>query len=149
MTVISFDGKSIAADKRNTWGSGTLTTTKLVRLHGGVLAGCGNTSQILEMIHWIKKGCKVSAFPDFQRDPESSVSLLMISPQGQILQYENTPHPIAIENKFWAIGSGSDYAMAAMHLGHSARRAVEVAIALDPGCGNGIDEIILFPETDA
>jgi hypothetical protein len=149
LTIIAYDGKSMAADKRNCAGSGHLTTTKLVRLHGGVLAGCGNTSQILEMIHWIKKGAKVGTFPHRQRDPDTSCSILLVNAQGAILQYESTPHPIEVENPFWAIGSGSHYAMAAMHLGRSARQAVEVACALDPGCGDGVDEIILFLETDA
>ena len=46
-----------------------------------------------------------------------------------------------VEDGFVAVGSGRDYAMATMALGHTARRAVEIACRFDPGTGNGIDEL--------
>lgn len=41
-----------------------------------------------------------------------------------------------------AIGAGSDFANATMHLGHSAKKAVETAIELSIYCENPIIEII-------
>ena len=43
--------------------------------------------------------------------------------------------------EFDAIGSGSDFARAAMHLGHSAREAVEVACKLSVWCSEPITEL--------
>jgi hypothetical protein len=45
------------------------------------------------------------------------------------------------EDDFVAVGSGRDYAMAAMALGHTARVGVEIASRFDPGTGNGVDEL--------
>lgn len=43
-----------------------------------------------------------------------------------------------------AIGTGRDYARAAMHLGRNAVEAVQVAILFDENCGNGVDTLT-FP----
>jgi ATP-dependent protease HslVU (ClpYQ) peptidase subunit len=48
-----------------------------------------------------------------------------------------------VEDPFIAFGAGRDYAMAAMHLGCDAHRAVEVACVFDTGCGMGIDTLEL------
>lgn len=44
--------------------------------------------------------------------------------------------------EFDAIGSGSDFARAAMHLGHTAREAVEVACKLSVWCNEPIIELM-------
>jgi len=42
-----------------------------------------------------------------------------------------------VEDEFVAVGSGRDYAIAAMALGHTARVGVEIASRFDPGTDNG------------
>ena len=69
--------------------------------------------------------------------------MLIIMPDGAIHYYSKTPDPLIVEGRTFAIGSGSEYAEAAMYLGKTAREAVAVAIALDSGCGNGVDELVL------
>ena len=44
-----------------------------------------------------------------------------------------------VEDQFAAWGSGRDFALTAMHLGKSAREAVEIACLFENGCGNGVD----------
>lgn len=51
-----------------------------------------------------------------------------------------------VEDPFVAVGSGRDYAMAVMALGHDATRAVEIAARFDPGTGNGVDGMRLVVE---
>lgn len=149
MTVVAWDGKTLAADKRTNFGGLHATTTKLQRIKGsfqlcGGLVGCaGNTAQIAEFVDWLENGCQAATFPAVQRDSEKCVSALVVTPDGHLLQYENTPFPIRIENKFWAIGSGRDFAMAAMYIGKTAYDAALVACALDISCGNGIDALRL------
>lgn len=144
MTVIAWDGKTLAGDKRTSFGGLHATTTKVHRLQDGRLVGCaGTTAQIAEMVHWLNAGADAEKLPTAQRDPKECVSALVIEPGGRVLQYENTAHPIVIENLTWAIGSGRDFAMAAMYMGRSAEQAVSVACALDCTCGNGIDTLIL------
>ncbi|SDX13057.1 20S proteasome, alpha and beta subunits [Variovorax sp. YR634] len=144
MTVVAWDGKTLAADKRTNFGGLHGTTTKVHRLSDGRLVGCaGNTAQISEMVHWLETGADPEKIPAIQRDAKECVSALVILPGGAVLQYENTPHPIRIENSTWAIGSGRDFAMAAMHLGKDARQAVMLACELDSTCGNGVDTLEL------
>jgi ATP-dependent protease HslVU (ClpYQ) peptidase subunit len=144
MTVIAWDGKTLAADKRTNFGGLHATTTKVHRLPDGRLVGCsGNTAQIAEIVHWLGSGADADKMPTAQRDAKECVSALVILPGGAILQYENTPHPIRIENRMWAIGSGRDFAIAAMHLGKTAHQAAVLACELDCNCGNGIDTLTL------
>lgn len=140
MTVIAWDGITLAGDKRTNFGGLHATTTKVHRLRDGSLVGCaGNTAQIAEMVRWLSEGAKPDQLPVSQRDESKCVSALVVRPSGAIEQFENTAYPILIENPHWAIGSGRDFAMAVMHLGYDAVRAVQVASNLDSGCGNGVD----------
>ena len=62
--------------------------------------------------------------------------MLVVRKDGPLHQYETTPWPLVLHNKQWAIGSGRDFAMAAMYLGKTARAAVELATVLCCACGN-------------
>ena len=143
MTVIAFDGRSVAADRRLNCGTMTGQVCKVFQTPHGILAGAGSLAQIREMLAWLNDGAELDAFPDSQRNNPDCPTLMQVLPAGQLLIYEDTPYPYQVDSPFWAIGSGAPYAMAAMHLGKSAREAVEVACALDSNCGNGIDELVL------
>lgn len=145
MSVIAWDGRTLAADKRVSLGTLICTTTKISRVGDALCAYAGDAAGGEEVLAWFCNGAKPSDFPATQRDRENWSGLLVIR-NGQILKYEHSPYPVRLEDKFFAIGSGRDFALAAMHLGHDARTAVEVAIALDSGCGNGIDTMELITE---
>lgn len=141
MTIICWDGKTLAADRRVSFGTSIATTTKIHRING-MLVGCaGGAAQGASCIQWVRDGMDRSKYPDVQKD--DSCSLLVILPDGAIHYYSKTVDPLVVECKTLSIGSGSEYADAAMYLGYAAREAVEVAIALDSGCGNGIDTLEL------
>ena len=141
MSVIAFDGRTMAADKRACLGTMTRTTTKIFRVGDSLCAYSGDAAGGEEMLAWFKNGAKPESYPASQRGDDWSG--LLVVRQGEILKYERSHHPVRFEDKFFAIGCGRDFALAAMHLGHDARTAVEVAIALDSGCGNGIDTLEL------
>jgi 20S proteasome alpha/beta subunit len=141
VSVIAWDGTTLAADKRATLGSLIRTTTKIFRVGDALCAYAGSAAGGEEMLAWFRDGAKPESFPASQRTDEWSG--LLVVRKGEILKYEQAPYPLRFEDKFIAIGCGRDFAMAAMHLGHDARTAVEVAIALDSGCGNGIDALTL------
>jgi ATP-dependent protease HslVU (ClpYQ) peptidase subunit len=144
MTAVARDGKTLAADKRTSFGGLHAVTTKVHRLPDGRLLGCaGNAAQISEMVHWFATGAGPEKLPAIQLDPKECVSVLVIRPGGFVLHYESTAYPIQLENRIWAIGSGRDFAMAAMHLGKDARQAVMLACELDSTCGNGVDTLEL------
>ena len=141
MTVVAWDGTTLAADKMTSFGGLHGTTIKVHKFRDVLIGGCGLASLIEEMVQWVKDGCDPLKFPAQQRDPKECVSLLVIRKGGWIHQYESTPYPLKLSNANWAIGSGRDFAMAAMFLGKTAREAVAVASALCNDCGNGIDEL--------
>ena len=137
MSVIAWDGRTMAADKRSCIGTLIRTTTKIFRVGDALCAYAGDAAGGEEMLAWFKAGAKPADFPPGQRTDEWSG--LLVVRRGEILKYERNPYPVRFEDKCFAIGCGRDFALAAMHLGHDARTAVEVAIAFDSGCGNGID----------
>lgn len=142
MTVIAWDGKTLAADKRAVWATTILTTTKIHRVRGCLVGFAGDSTFGREMLEWFRNGEDPANFPASQRDKEDWCGLLVIRPDGAIDRYERTPYAIRFEDERIAIGAGREFALAAMYLGHGARRAVEVACALD-NSGNGIDCLTL------
>lgn len=141
MTVIAWDGKTLAADKR----AGTdqpRTVTKIRRATNGALLGCtGTACGDMELMAWYEAGADPEKFPPTQRNNATSSYMIEITPDRKIHMYQDCPFPATFEDGTHAIGSGRDFAMAAMHLGKTARESVEVAIALTATCGNGIDTL--------
>lgn len=146
MTVIAWDGKRLAADRRLNGGTGyqNASVTKIKRLPSGALLGCcGGMSFCQAIFAWMEAG----ADPDlvdktwFEHE-EMSAQAILILPDKTILLYEHVI-PIPIESPFYAIGSGGSYATAAMHLGQNASKAVEIACMYDSECGNGVDVLEL------
>jgi ATP-dependent protease HslVU (ClpYQ) peptidase subunit len=142
MTVIAWDGKTLAADRRTSFGSRHMTTRKAHRVNGALVAGAGETAAILEMVEWFRAGAKPEDLPANQRT-DNCVTLLVITPKGEILEYANGPYPIVVKEKQWAVGSGAEFARTAMYLGKSAREAVTIACKFDTCSGNGIDTLEL------
>lgn len=143
MTVIAWDGKILAADKQCGYGGMRCTVTKIFRVGKLLVGGAGDFTLVLEMVDWVRRGRPVDSFPANQRSKDDWQALMVIEPDGSIVTYERTPHPIRYEQKQFAIGSGREFAMGAMYMGANAVRAVEAAIALEVNCGIGIDTLTL------
>ena len=142
MTIIAWDGKTLAADKRATHCSykGS-SVTKIHTWEGGLCGFAGDMDTAVTLLAWLRAGAVPSEFPQIQCEDPST--LLVIYADGRVAEYGRTPFPMFLEGPFHAVGSGKSYALAAMHLGKNARKAVEVACALDSYCGNGIDTLTL------
>lgn len=138
MTVIAWDGKTLAADKRAVNSGLVLTTTKIRRI-GDLLCGAsGDISAAAEALAWVERGRNPDDYPAIQRSRDDYAGLLVIDGE-RVLKYERSPMPTVFEDAFFAIGSGRDFALAAMHCGKTASEAVEIASVFDCGCGNGVD----------
>jgi ATP-dependent protease HslVU (ClpYQ) peptidase subunit len=140
MTVIAYDGKTLAADKLATNGGTCLTTAKIRRVPAGLIGCSGDVHACRALAAWAEQGFVVKDFP---ADAKEGCKMLLIKPDGTKWLYCGGAYPAQLENPFLAIGSGADYAMAAMHLGHDARTAVQVACDLDAYCGAGITTLEL------
>lgn len=143
MTVIAWDGKTLAADKQSTNCGYASTVTKIYRVPGGVVGLAGNAPHAMALLDWFMNGMKPEQWPKPFNDDYASA--LFVAADGQIHKYAGDcgPFPERIESKSTAIGCGRDYALAAMYLGKSAFEAVQVACALDVSCGQGIDTLTL------
>lgn len=142
MTVIAFDGRTIAADKRLTQGGGIVrTVTKIIRAQGCLLAVTGGLDIGLEMRQWYLAGAVPAEFPPKAR--EDVATLIVIKPNAEIWTWAAGPYGSRIESEKAAFGSGRDFAEAAMYLGKSASEAVAVACVFQGDCGNGIDVLEL------
>lgn len=142
MTVIAWDGKTLAADRMMEMGGGKFPITKIQRLPDGTLIGsAGDTPRSMQLAEWVGGGCAAGQLPAPQGDMYARV--LHITADGKVVIYANNDQPIIVEQPFMAIGSGQDYANTAMHLGYSAQQAVAIACELCASCGMGIDTLEL------
>jgi 20S proteasome alpha/beta subunit len=142
MTIIAWDGKTLAADKMAINAGLIRTVTKIQRIDNLLVGFSGSLTNGLEMVEWVKSGRIASEFPDSQKDKEEWSTFVVVDNLG-LIAYESSPIGIRFEDKFYATGSGRDYAIATMYWGHNAITAVRLASLYDNCCGNGIDSLTL------
>lgn len=141
MTVIAWDGTTLAADKRAVNSGLARTVTKVFVVGDKLVAIAGDYSSGLAMKAWAEGGFVEADFPESQKDKDSWATFVVIDAKKRVLVYEQTPHPLVFEDKHFVSGSGRDFAMAAMHCGKTAAEAVEIACLFECHCGNGVDAI--------
>lgn len=136
MTTCAWDGKSLAADSRGTSAGCPFINTKAYRLKDGRLyAGSGDAQDCTAVRLWLESGGEKPTVKDFVA--------MVIGADGSIWRYEDKLVPFQINQPFHAIGSGRDYALAAMHMGKTAREAVELACVYDVYTGPPITELVI------
>lgn len=140
MTVIAWDGKTLAADKAATNSGYLSTVTKIHRVGDGLVALAGNEAAVMAGLAWLNGARNPHEYPESMKTTDS---IMWEIRKGEFLRYAEGPYPARVEDGFLATGSGRDFALAAMHLGLDARSAVELACKLDINCGNGIDTLTL------
>lgn len=138
MTVIAWDGESLAVDKlacNSGYGS---KVKKGKRLSSGeVAACCGDHEHALILVKWYEDGCNPETWPKFQATDDWT--RLVIASKNKVKFYEKEPVPQTMDDKFQAWGSGRDYALGAMAAGATAKEAVKIANNLCIYCGKGVD----------
>lgn len=148
MTVIAYDGKTLSTDKRAVQNGLIRTVTKMHRLSdGSVVAYAGTLTTGLEMVAWLEGGKKPEDFPERQKDDENFTLVVHLTKDG-LVTYESSVHPVKFEDKYYASGSGRDFALAAMHCGKTSAEAVEITSLFENGCGNGVDSMKLLGVTN-
>lgn len=138
MTTVAWDGKTLAAD-RLSLGGGTRfgEVTKIAKSPNGILVGAaGHLTATAGFLRWVKGDMKG------KKPPLNNSTAMVIYPNGTVELHDENGYS-SIEADYVAIGSGEDYAIAAMTLGHTAKEAVEVAIKVSTTSGGGIDCLTL------
>lgn len=143
MTIIVWDRKTLAADKQATSGGLRRMVTKIRNINGMLCGVSGDWDRAQMMFEWVSDGMQVSKWPEFQKTGDDWVGLLVIKSGGATYKYERAPVPMLVEDDFFAMGSGRDYAYGAMSMGADAVEAVRVTSLYDVGCGMGIDTLRL------
>jgi hypothetical protein len=126
--------KEIAADSKCSSDDSFCNVWKLRNWKDGPIGAAGDWGHILKFFEALETNGEV--------DSEWDIEVLQLQSSGLYI-YEASLKPYPIKDKFYAIGSGAAYALAAMALGKSPREAVEIAARFDPGTGGEIDVIKL------
>lgn len=141
MTTIAWDGKTLAADRQLTSNGVRFETTKAHRLKDGSLfASCGELQQKAIVRNYLNGEAEK---PNISKDDDFDG--LLIKPDGSAWMLNKNLTAIPIESSCFATGSGRDFALLAMHMGKTAREAVEIASKLDIWSGMGITELTIEP----
>jgi hypothetical protein len=135
MTTAAWDGRTLAADTLGVQSNLKRKTSKVFRLKdGNLFAGCGEYDDVLSAREWLENGGSKPTLKDF--------SGLLVTPEGCFrVEHSLLRQPIA--EPFTAIGSGRDFAIAAMYLGKSAVEAVDIACLYDAWTAGPIESMTL------
>jgi ATP-dependent protease HslVU (ClpYQ) peptidase subunit len=136
MTTIATDGTSMAADGLVLAG-GTITDTafvKITKLSDGRIVGCsGSGYSSVAFRKWLEEGGDKTNKPDLT----NNFSALVLHPDGSVLSYDEKCLSMP-EHCVAAIGSGMDFALAAIDCGKGAYEAVRIAAGRDSSTGGTI-----------
>lgn len=116
--------------------SRNFTASKLVVKDGDILGTAGTVDYCERFIAWY--GTKKKR-PQFPKDAEFEA--LVLTGDGRLIHYDETLARCVLRDPFFAVGSGGHAALAALHLGCSPVRAVEVACLVDPFSGPPVQVI--------
>jgi hypothetical protein len=142
MTIVVWDGETLAADRAATDGAAQWEIDKIwwslsPTNEEVLLSGAGPLQTILEMREWYKNGTKRSDFPQAQQEPSTWCHFILVDKEG-LTRWEQGPHRIVHGTMKCAFGEGRDFAYGAMEMGANAERAVEVANKFSVHCGLGV-----------
>lgn len=146
MSVVCWDGRTLAADKQATDCDMRVETTKIRLIKSGpfggeVVAWVGCEVDGSALADWYEQGAEPDKWPKAAQVDKESSSRLIVAGAAGCKHFQGTHAPIAIRvtEPFRAWGSGRDYAMGAMEAGADAREAVRIASKFCITCGGGVD----------
>src|ERR1043166_5081511 len=144
MSVVAWDGKTLACDRQGDCNGTKYQMVKAKRISDAVvIAWVGGIGEGLAMAAWFEQAkCDPARFPQSQSDRDRWARLVVAEASGLLnacYYYEQTPFKIPVLEAFTAFGSGRDFALGALAMGASAQRAVEIASQFETTCGMGSD----------
>lgn len=149
MTTIAFDGHTLAADSLCCEYFGLKSTNVKIFERPDFLVGFSGDvglahawlrsvdSKELSLDEVLRRG-----IPDWRRE-EDNLHIMLIDRFGTIYTACSGVFVLARDRHYHAIGSGRDFALAAMRVGADAKRAVEIAIEFDNNSGGEVQALIV------
>lgn len=138
MTCIAIKGDTIAADSRLTFETTPATCEKIFRIRGLLVGVAGEGKGLNDYLAYFRGNCKSPESFDFE-----DAHALVLCPARGILLYSESAYPVALQEPYFAIGSGAGVALGALHAGKSVTEAIEAAIRWDTGCGGPVQSLTL------
>ncbi len=140
MTTIAASRSQIAGDQKCTDDGTAFRTRKIRRIGQAVVGAAGNSGSISKFFKWLEAADPDADPPKFGKDDE--LAALVLTPAG-LFAYDTTCEPEEILDDFYAVGSGKQAALAAMHLGCDPKSAVEIACKVDDATSGPVDMLEL------
>jgi len=138
MSVIVYDGQTMASDRQGCCGDTIRTAKKLFRQSNGDIVGfTGGLGAGMVMVKWHEDGADPDKWPKCNED-DGWVHFVVASKNG-VYFYEKYPCPIPVVDPFSAWGNGREVALGALAMGADAVTAVEITSRFITGVGNGCD----------
>lgn len=95
---------------------------------------CGNTNQIGKSLAWLHDPTK--------KTPRiHDIDIIMLNDKREIYHTTTLREWLKIEDPFFAVGSGMNFALAAMSAGSTPYEAVKIASKYDPWTGMGFNKL--------
>lgn len=149
MTTVAIKDNIVACDSQVSVGYtiSSLDGEKAAKINGCIVAGAGSYAQVVKFRQWFTEHS--DALIAQQDNPTVNIPLpqnlqedeflgVVLYPDGELMLYEGRTDVAIPQNQPFAIGSGSDFAMAAMRAGKDAKGAVEIASELDVFSGGEV-----------
>lgn len=133
MTTCTWDGKRISADTRSITGAviDQAPCQKIFQKKGIYCAIAGDVATALIVMEYLLKDKRKAERPEL--DAEDIFQIMLVSKDRcEYYSCSLDPSPMAAP---CAIGSGGDYALAAMLCGKSGPQSIQVAAKMDPYTG--------------
>lgn len=136
MTTVAWDGKRLACDRLGLSNGVRRNVTKIRVCGMYVYAGCGNLDEVMRIGRWLENGASPDTAPTLE---EGGSNGLAVWAGNAFVVEGKVPALTPILEKFYATGSGRDFALSAMAFGKNAVDAVTFASEWDAYSGNGVD----------
>lgn len=166
MTTIIATKNKILSDGKVTFGGrvDSINFKKVRKIGDYLVGGAGRLTSVLSFFQWFEQNLQCEAARDavpglmIHSDPDKEDEefiALVVHPDGRIFLHEgnNPTRAYPIDEEYYAVGSGSDFALAALDAGATPEQAMEVAKKRDAFSGGETfveeqDEIIELTDDD-
>jgi hypothetical protein len=145
MTTIAVNKSQIACDLQATHSGGLKfkIKTKIIPIEQPLVYPtkfyvglCGNTDLFSDIISWF-------ANPESYKRPPSGKGgdFIVLTADKKIFTFASPAQWLPIDQPFYAVGSGMNFAMAAMEAGKTPLQSVKIASKFDPLTGLGFKKV--------
>lgn len=131
MTTVIATTEGIYADTLCTY-TVPFKTRKHTRIRDSVFAGAGDTDELMKYFDWIRDG------GDQPSIDEGGIDVLEVSEEGIHIWGKKFVR-LKVNEKVYAVGSGSQYAMGALAAGCTPKQAMAIAAKFDGGTGKQVE----------